>query len=198
MKNKFFFITIAIFIIAFNSTAQVTGSFTDTRDGKTYKTVTIGTQTWMAENMNYQTSSSWCYKDSNNYCTSYGRLYTYESAKLACPTNWHIPTDNEWEILLTYLGGKDVAGGKLKLISTIKNINNDSIVSNGFSGLLCGYRLMNGIFDGKGIITYFWSSTVIKVNPDHVWAIGLVNDSNVLRRPYLKEYGFSIRCLKDL
>jgi len=115
---------------------------TDSRDGQSYKTVKLGTQTWMAENLNYADSaampnlkgSSWCYENRADSCAKYGRLYTwtgamnidrsYRSASAAavisapwrgaCPTGWHIPTDAEWTTLETVVGGSSVAGTKLK------------------------------------------------------------------------------------
>ena len=78
------------------------GSFTDPRDGKTYKTVKIGNQVWMAENLNYDAGSgSWCYED----CSQYGRLYNWETAKGVAPQGWHLPSKSEFETLLNNLGG---------------------------------------------------------------------------------------------
>jgi len=95
-------------------TAQ-SGSFTDERDGKTYKTVKIGRQTWMAENLNYQIDSdSWCYNDSNYYCDKYGKLYNWEAAMMACPNGYHLPTRQEWDELVDYVGGDNVASKMLK------------------------------------------------------------------------------------
>ena len=87
-------------------------SFTDSRDQKTYRTVTIGGKKWMAENLNYATTNSWCYK--NGYCTEYGRLYDWISVQEACPSGWRLPTNEDWENLLQAVGGWSVAGGKLK------------------------------------------------------------------------------------
>ncbi len=95
------------------------GIFTDHRDGKCYKWIKIGSQIWMAENLNYLSSSgSWCYDDLISNCNIYGRLYDWETAMTACPIGWHLPSSEEWESLTLYLGGKKVAGGKMKETGT--------------------------------------------------------------------------------
>ena len=105
MKNKFLLMLSVIFIIALHSGGQVTGTYIDSRDGKVYKTVKIGTQTWMADNLNYICNGSQCYKNDNKYCTSYGRLYTCKSAIQNRPGGWHLPTKREIMTLTEALGG---------------------------------------------------------------------------------------------
>jgi len=81
-------------------------TFTDSRDGKSYKTVKIGDQTWMAENLNYEISDSWCYDNNSSNCNTYGRLYTWVTAQNVCPSGWHLPSRDEWNILFEYLKNK--------------------------------------------------------------------------------------------
>lgn len=81
------------------------GTLTDSRDGRSYRTVTIGSQTWMAENLNYDTSFTFCYDKNFDGCSKYGRLYLESTAKNVCPTGWHLPTDSEWKTLFKAVGG---------------------------------------------------------------------------------------------
>ena len=85
-------------------------TFTDTRDNQEYLTVKIGNQWWFAENLNFETDKdSYCRE-----CETYGRLYRYEAAFNACPEGWHVPTVQEWNSLINFLGGPEIAGGKMK------------------------------------------------------------------------------------
>lgn len=97
--------------------------FKDSRDNKSYGIIKIGNQTWFAENLNYTTGKSWCYNDDETNCKIYGRLYGWETAMTACPDGWRLPSNEDWEELIQYLGGYDVAGFKLKKDGTIESGN---------------------------------------------------------------------------
>ena len=164
---------------------------TDDRDGQTYKTVKIGGQWWMAQNLNYETDSSFCYK-----CEKYGRLYTWDAVVDVCPDGWHLPSKAEWETLITAVGGQATAGKMLK--STSGGKGTDAF---GFSVLPAGYRVKGGGYLYEGAHTFFRSSTVssteinngpysafLDFNADY--AAGMSSDD-------YNNYGFSVRCLKD-
>ena len=138
--------------------AENGAKFTDSRDGKTYKTVKVGGKTWMAENLNFAADGSKCYGDDAGNCEKYGRLYNWATALKACPAGFHLPTDDEWTALVNYAGGEDKAGTKLK---SAAGWNKDGNGTNdfGWSALPGGYGNSDGSFDNAGGNGYWWSAT---------------------------------------
>lgn len=196
MKSKSSLFTIAFLFIAMYSIAQVKGTFTDPRDGKTYNTIEIGSQIWMAENLAYKvTNGCWAYNYNNNNVVKYGYLYNWKTAKNACPPGWHLPSDEEWTILINYLGGKKVAGAKLKNKSGW-NEENKGTNDSGFSALPGGYHSNNGTFYHLGLNGYWYSSS--EVETYSAWSRSLSHDSNTVSK-YDDNIldGLSIRCIKD-
>ena len=177
------------------------GMLTDSRDGKKYKIVKIGNQTWMAENLNYDASDSKCYGNQPANCTKYGRLYNWATAKTACPSGWHLPSDAEWDILVTYAGGSYTAGGKLKATSGwnrfIIFISGNGTDEYGFSALPGGDGGSDGLFSNVGDNGLWWSATEGDAND--AWIRNMCyNSSNVYRYyPYSKSILFSVRCVQN-
>ena len=220
MKKILLLTNVALIAITFQSRSQKTGTFTDSRDGIVYKTVTIGTQTWMAENLKYLPSvvgpstgsqtSPYYYvygyngtvvadaKATTNYKT-YGVLYNWPAAINACPNGWHLPTDEEWTKLTDYLGGKGVAANKLKETGTThwKSPNDGATNETGFTALPGGYRKSNGgTFDSLESYGAWWTAT--EVNTNRAWNRGMYYYSSIVFKYSTgKELGFSIRCVKD-
>lgn len=201
-KNKilFIFLLLTSFILTISSCTkdgnndQIIDTAVKDIDGNIYKTVTIGTQVWMAENLKVtkyndgtvipnvtlasnwstQTIGAYCTYDNNEgYVTTYGRLYNWfavNTGKLA-PVGWRVPTSDDWNSLAVYLGGSKIAGGKLKAVgSAWSSPNTGATNETGFTALPGGERLNNGNFgdkDGGADIAnsgFFWSSSVNTVN----------------------------------
>ena len=174
------------------------GTFTDPRDGQTYDLIEIGTQIWFAENINYEIGDSWWYEDNSAYGDIYGRLYTWDAALNACPSGWHLPTDDEWTVLTDFLGGEPVAGGKMKETGTThwNSPNTGATNSSGFTGLPGGNRTPNGWSGFLGDYGRWWSST--EDSGYNGWARNLnYSYVHVWRFGSLKASGYSVRCLKD-
>jgi len=179
-------------------TVTSSNSFTDPRDGQTYATVEIGTQTWFAENLNYETANSWCYENSSSNCDVYGRLYTWGEALTVCPNGWHLPSDSEWQILVDYLGGSSVAGGKLKEAGYThwSSPNAGATNSSGFTALPGGIRSDVGSFHQFNTQGRWWTATGF--SSQMAWRNTLsYNLEQVSRFTDNKGYGLSVRCIKD-
>ena len=197
MKIYLFLLVIVVPVLV--KAQQKSGTYTDERDGQTYQTIQIGNQVWMAENLNYKAGSNcWVYDDNDENAGIYGRLYTWETACEACPDGWHLPGDAEWKTLTEYLGGSDVAGGKLKETGTThwNRPNTGATNSSGFLALPGGYRYNYGDYVNIGDHATFWSST--ELDSVNAWSRVLRFDYNdIARGAGHKDYGFSIRCVKD-
>ena len=146
---------------AFKPSRVITDSLIDNRDGQTYKTVTIGKQTWMAQNLNYVTSGSYCHDDNINECAKYGRLYKASAAVKSCPAGWHLPSEAEWKVLFGAVGGIDVAGSKLKSKNGWLHDGSGSD-DYGFSALPVGLRDKDGAYSKNEIESNFWTSVKIE------------------------------------
>ena len=191
-------------------------------DGNTYKTILIGTQTWMAENLKTSkyrngtaittglTDAAWYNATTGAYAiynndpvnnTTYGKLYNWYAvadSRNLCPTGWHVPSDAEWTTLDNYLGGSYGAGGKLKSTSTLWTAPNTGATNeSGFSGLPGGNRYYNGDyvdFRGSG---FWWSSTEYSTTVAWYHNLYYYGDGYALRYYFNKHFGCSVRCLKD-
>ena len=215
--------------INFTSLGTPVGSFQNNIidvDGNTYKTVKIGNQIWMAENLktskysdateipnitdktqwsNLKTGAWAFYNNDTSNNAKYGKLYNWYAVskttngnKNVCPIGWHIPTDAEWTVLTSYLGGDSISGGKMKEVgfTSWNTPNSESTNSSLFTGMPGGDRDFNGNFSGIGRSGEFWSSTLegdILANYQHL------NYNHGISKHYsfVKSFGMSVRCLKD-
>jgi len=232
--KHFLIILLAIFFLSCcddpTSSKETSGTVTDI-DGNVYQTIKIGTQWWMAENLKvthyrngeaipYVTDDSiWFDLTAGAYCNYnnnidtaaiYGRLYNWfavgDSRKIA-PQGWHIPSDEEWQTLVDYLGGALVAGGKMKTTGTIEEgdglwhnpdfDHTDATNESGFSALPSGIRgYTSDTFTFLGYSGIFWSST--EYGSDLAWLLTLnYGHSKVYYYSYSMQEGYSVRCVMD-
>jgi uncharacterized protein (TIGR02145 family) len=209
------------------SSSSSTDSFTDNRDGKTYKTVNIGIQTWMAENLKFNMGGSQCYDNDDSNCEKFGHLYNWDAAmgfeascnsilcadqitsphRGICPEGWHVPTKAEFELLTLYAGGWEIAGRKLKsqndwddcgpLGSDKSNRCDDEF---GFSVLPGGERF-SSYFYGIGSIGNWWTVTEDTGNRayNEVYCLDIRASSSdaYISINCRKPDSYSLRCIKD-
>ena len=212
------------------------GILKDSRDGQEYKTVKIGDQVWMAQNLNYaytdvpfdnrgytSDSTSWCLDNDPANCAKYGRFYTWTAAmdsvgewstngkgcgygktcsvasagsttlvRGICPEGWHLPREAECKVLFTAtVEGSSMAGLKSATGWSSSGNGTDTF---GFSALPAGWSYHGG-YSRKGDNAYFWSSTEYKSN--NAYGMGLSYDIYYVNVELSKDYGFSVRCVKD-
>jgi uncharacterized protein (TIGR02145 family) len=195
-------------IIVQNTPAFTCGNnLTDIRDNSSYATVQIGSQCWLASNLNYGTilassqdqrdnciAEKYCYNDNPTNCTNQGGLYQWDELMQYdetpadqgfCPPGWHIPSENDWNTLFAIYINNAFAGSPLKYSGY-----------SGFNALLSGARYINKAWEFQGFATSFWSSTLRTSTQG--WAYGMnEDDPSVSVYSSLRVHAFSVRCLKD-
>jgi uncharacterized protein (TIGR02145 family) len=190
-------------------------------EGNIYNTVSIGNQIWMASNLSTSryrngayipyilNSNQWAstkspalsfYNHDNNFETNYGKQYNWYAvtdAQGLCPIGWHIPTNNEWTILSDFLGGLNLAGGRMKATGTqYWSFPSNGSNSSGFTGLPGGFRNVDGTFGILGYNGFWWSAT--EENEQRAINRSIIYTDNLLSAgSSSKNQGFSVRCLKD-
>ena len=197
------------------------GTMTDARDKKQYRTVVIGTQTWMAQNLDFRGVSQYCADGKTTNCDTYGALYLWTSARSACPSGWRLATDPDWMTLERYLGVEEHflehpnayrgitanAGGRIKDTSQLwsctywgcgenEGANNET----GFSALPGGYRHRSGgTWEGGGEYAHFWTATQDPGTADEAWSRRLwYRDKGIHRGTGMpKDHALSVRCVKN-
>ena len=171
--------------------------FEDPRDGKSYRTVKIGEQLWMVDNLNYKTDDSYCLDDDLFNCNKYGRLYTWNEAIEVCPDGWRLPLRTDFEALVATAGGPSVAARKLK--ATFGWDEDNGTDEFGFMALPSGLRFADGSYydlTGKNGEAYFWSSIEFDGNSAYDMQMSK-NVNNVIINLFSdKEMGLSVRCIK--
>jgi uncharacterized protein (TIGR02145 family) len=186
------------------STEETKSTFTDPRDGKVYKTVKIGTQTWFAENLNYEAEGSVCYDNNPDNGAKYGRLYNWETAMKVCPKGWHLPSNAEWDKLLRFVDGdkgtespyKSKTAGKYLKAKSGWNKDGNGTDDYGFSALPGGGGYSDSGFNDVGSLGIWWSAS----ESDGIYAYlrYMYYDSENAYWNYINKSGlFSIRCLQD-
>lgn len=218
MKN----LIIVTFLIFFS--LSVTSQTITDFDGNVYNTITIGSQVWMDRNLRvthynngvkipkvtngaiWITLTSGAYNWQNNDSVSnaetYGALYNWYTTNSGnlCPAGWHVPSDNDWTVLTTFLGGLDISGGKLKETGTTHWVTPNTGATNdvGFTALPGGsFGGSDGVFHDFGKFGYWWSATKTSDDWAYVRRLGFM-ETSVTRSTYLTRGGFSVRCIKDI
>ncbi len=167
-------------------TADSAFTFKDSRDGKEYEALSYAGMIWMGENLRYNTKHSWCYEDKAGNCKEFGRLYTWEEAKSACPKGWHLPSKHEWDTLITALGGYETAGHALAFGANLQ------------FNIVFGYPPnVSGRYSSDDLQASFWSAD--ENNASTAWVYYFIRDKLplVYANYFSKNYGMMCRCVMD-
>ncbi len=163
--------------------------FTDERDNTIYPIVLIGDKWWMAKNLSYKLNESYCFDLSERNCQRYGRLYTWRSAKRACPKGWRLPTDKEWSEMLKSIYGSnnDCKDCYVSLIQRGQS---------GFDSILAGRRLHNGRYTNMNEYGYYWTGTDITPKEAKIYLF-IAKTQKLYQKTQPMRNGLSCRCIKD-
>lgn len=194
----------------------------DKRDGRVYKTVQIGEQRWMAENLRYSLKGSFCYEGKEHNCETYGRLYNWAMSRMLvdfynnksikkikqinkihdiCPTGWHIPSNKEWKTMKAFVGKKGRSDGVGISLKSPELWNRELRLPAGsdefgFNAIPAGERYFIGTFMDIGASAQFWASNELDASGASFWR--MTYDSRSLEQVYeSKENAVSVRCIED-
>lgn len=178
------------------------GTLKDLRDGQTYATVTIGGRVWMAENLNYETETSVVFPEYNGKShEKYGRLYAWEDAKKACPSDWRLPGEDDWNDLVAAVGDSATAGTKLKAARDWDKDKKDYVVGTddyGFAALPAAVSHVNtnGVRSFSNNGAFFWTATE-KNDARALMFVMHYEKEAVESGAFPKDTWLSVRCIKD-
>ena len=180
------------------------GTFTDARDGQVYKYTTIGNQVWMAENLKFNAPYSLCYDKIEGYCDTFGRFYSLhvngewfdlfdqELLDTICPAGWHVPSVDEWNVLVNNVGGFENVVSRLYSSSDFEERYKPGSDDCGFNSKPAGYWLSNGDLSGEYLMTIYWTSTSMNMQSSYVCAFNV--DGIAFG---INEHKMPIRCLRN-
>ena len=186
------------------------GEYLDTRDNQVYRTVQIGEQVWMAQNLNYAANDSYCYKDSLTRCATVGRLYSWETALNVCPDGWHLPDTTEFNYLVDYITEQKESYSVISILSS--KSNRSALYGSAYD--FFGYSVVHGSgykrgiwdYDEGGLFlgnTYFWtaSESIQEKYPAETYArvryFNVGTYETLAKLTWPKNYALAVRCIKD-
>ncbi len=198
---KFWLALFVSLLVAYASAAPKSkkkNEFKDPRDKQTYRTVKIAGLEWLGDNLNYKTEGSFCYKDEDDQCMVYGRLYTWDAAKKACPAGFRLPTHADFESLWTAAGADFNAGYLIKADYGWSGDTNGNDTLK-FSAMPAGNRFDDETYGNTAKFAFFWSaddsSEGVAPGSARVWYLTCKSMAfGYMSKP--KNFGFSVRCVR--
>ena len=200
--KKWFILVVSLFVLCGSafaaSKSKKKNEFKDPRDKQTYRTVKIAGLEWLGDNLNYKTAGSFCYKDEDDQCMVFGRLYTWDAAKKACPAGFRLPSHADFESLWTAAGADFNAGYLIKADYgwSGETNGNDTLK---FSAMPAGNRFDDETYGNTAKFAFFWSaddtSEGVPAGSARVWYLTSKSMAfGYMSKP--KNFGFSVRCVR--
>lgn len=192
------FVSLLVVSVSAAPKSKKKNEFKDSRDKQKYRTVQVAGLEWFADNLNYKTEGSFCYKDDEDQCMVYGRFYTWDAAKKACPAGFRLPTHADFESLWTAAGADFNAGYLLKADYGWSGDTNGNDTLK-FSAMPAGNRFDDETYGNMAKFAFFWSSddSLEGIAPENARVWYLTSKSmafGYMSKP--KNFGFSVRCVR--
>ncbi len=200
--KKWFILVVSLFVLCESafaaSKSKKKNEFKDPRDKQTYRTVKIAGLEWLGDNLNYKTAGSFCYKDEDDQCMVFGRLYTWDAAQKACPAGFRLPTHADFESLWTAAGADFNAGYLIKADYGWSGDTNGNDTLK-FSAMPAGNRFDDETYGNTAKFAFFWSvddtSEGVPAGSARVWYLTSKSMAfGYMSKP--KNFGFSVRCVR--